>query len=557
MKIKDYFRLSRISLKSRKKSTRSTVRGISFGLILLMPLIFLVIAFYIDLDQRVNADVAVRVFNVSYTQDRTDSKYIESVYDEYREDIVSIEGVVSTFRYNYFTLLNTDTIVSDDGSHYTDFFTSVKIGNNSFELNYQDHNSNFNRNSEEKIGFTVIYQDNETIFNNYDYEVLNGENPVLYGTVFTENSSKEIMLSSEFLEQYNLNGEDIIGKEISIFYELIRTSNISSSLSSIETESLNIYEEMPVNILSNFKVVGIFNSKIYNSPARMESCGLTDGYNNLFNEPYFWITSKSVFNSNNEDHFPNLKTLNDEYNTKFYYYDKTPITMANEAKLNGCIFLPFGFGASQDINANSTISYYELIEFNTFSNANKAINIIDGLYKKSTSAVEDVYVNSNYQNETFINYNIFYEIFTYICIVLAMFGGIIFFATLLNLYNTIHYSVQSRRNYIGMMRAIGMKSRNVISLFFTEVLQIFLKSYFWTAIFGGLICCGLSYLFAEMMNSSYTEIISIKLTLNYNYILVSFGLLVVLNMIISVLFALVASFGVSKKPILDVLNEDR
>ena len=138
-----------------------------------------------------------------------------------------------------------------------------------------------------------------------------------------------------------------------------------------------------------------------------------------------------------------------------------------------------------------------------------------------------------------------------------MFGGIIFFATLLNLYNTIHYSVQSRRNYIGMMRAIGMKSRNVISLFFTEVLQIFLKSYFWTAIFGGLICCGLSYLFAEMMNSSYTEIISIKLTLNYNYILVSFGLLVVLNMIISVLFALVASFGVSKKPILDVLNEDR
>ena len=67
MKYKDYVRLSKISLKARKKTTRSTVRGISFGLILLMPLLFIVIAFHIDLNKEVNKDASIRVFNIDFS----------------------------------------------------------------------------------------------------------------------------------------------------------------------------------------------------------------------------------------------------------------------------------------------------------------------------------------------------------------------------------------------------------------------------------------------------------------------------------------------------------
>ena len=103
MKIKDYFRLSRMSLKSRKKSTKSTVRGISFGLILLLPLLFLVIAFYVDLNKEVNKDVAFRVFNIHYISETTNENQVESILEDYNDEINNIEGVVSSYKYNYFS----------------------------------------------------------------------------------------------------------------------------------------------------------------------------------------------------------------------------------------------------------------------------------------------------------------------------------------------------------------------------------------------------------------------------------------------------------------------
>ena len=63
MKLKDHVRLSKISLKAKKKTTTATVRGISFGLILLLPLLFLVSAFYIDLNQEVNKEYIFNRFD--------------------------------------------------------------------------------------------------------------------------------------------------------------------------------------------------------------------------------------------------------------------------------------------------------------------------------------------------------------------------------------------------------------------------------------------------------------------------------------------------------------
>ena len=138
----------------------------------------------------------------------------------------------------------------------------------------------------------------------------------------------------------------------------------------------------------------------------------------------------------------------------------------------------------------------------------------------------------------------FYTIFTYISIILAIFGGIIFFATLLNLYNTIHYSVQSRKNYLGLSRAIGMKNNEVTRLYFIEIFQIFKRSYIWTAIFGGGICGGICYLFKMIMSSEAAAIITIDLSLNPIFILIAFGVLVVVNTIISIIFLpSLGSFG--------------
>ena len=54
MKINDYWRLAKISLKARKKSTRSTIRGISISLILIVPVIFAIIALYASVLPQLN-----------------------------------------------------------------------------------------------------------------------------------------------------------------------------------------------------------------------------------------------------------------------------------------------------------------------------------------------------------------------------------------------------------------------------------------------------------------------------------------------------------------------
>lgn len=553
MKVKDYFRLSKISLKNRKKSTKSTVRGISFGLIMLMPLLFLIIAFYIDLNQKVDKDVAIRVFNISYTSEQSEVDYVEGMFEDYRDDINSLEGIESTFKYNYYYLANTS-----DYSDEIKFLTSVKIGDSSFKLDYHQNNRNPEAYFDDQIGITVIDANNESLFMNYDYAVLNGEEPLLYGEEFSENSNKEIMISSDFLLHYNLNPDDIVGNTLSISYEMKSTELVSSSLSTSNQEDFYMYYGMPIGIISDFKIVGVYNSKIYSSPARKATTKISSTMASEYADQYFWITSSSLYNASNEAYMPKYHFIEgEEYNQQFYYYDKDVVTLSREAKNNNCIFLPLGLGVVTNRYYEMSVAFSELVEFDSYDNANKASKIIDSYLEKSTTSTEDIGTSSKYQNETFTNYQMFYNVFTYICIVLAIFGGIIFIATLLNLYNTIHYSVQSRKNYIGMMRAIGIKRREVLSLYFVEVLQIFMRSYIWTAIFGGLICGGLTVLVDYVMSSDYAQLISIKLSFNPIHILVSFGIIVILNMCISILFSLVACHGVRRKPILDVLNENR
>ena len=214
-------------------------------------------------------------------------------------------------------------------------------------------------------------------------------------------------------------------------------------------------------------------------------------------------------------------------------------------------------GVKQNQINNTVPTYNALIEFESYKDANNAVSIINSLYEQGAVGVEDPSITTSYMNDTFNNYRMFYNVFTYVCIVLAIFGGVVFFATLLNLYNTIHYSVQSRRNYLGMIRAIGMKSKEVTKMYFVEIFQIFKRSYIWSAIFGGGICIGLSFAFDAIMNSSVGDIITINLSLNPIFILVAFAILIAVNTIISIVFSLVACHNVSNKPILEVLVENR
>lgn len=549
---KDYRRLAKISLKSRKKTTKATVRGISFGLILLMPLLFIAMAFYIDLNQKVNQESSIRVFDVSITNEEANTTYPESVYDEAKLD--GLDNVANTIEYMQYNLSCGQ--IDKENEENSVCFLFATIDGITIELNKPTREIPSEQSVDRAFGMSVIDMDKTTsLFLQCDYDAAGGENPLVSGSEFSSNSKGEIMLSSSFVETYNL-GDDIVGKTISLSSLLVRHENITNSIYENNTDAFDLYDRLKVDLLINYKIVGIFNSDIYNTNARMMQEGTSSWYTNYGTA--FWITSESI----NEAYLPKLIRIasdSEYYEYEYsFYYKNTPFNLAGTAIENGYVFLPLGYIADYYSNINTAhIVSKRLIEFDSYASANKAVSIIDSLIVDSSTSNEEVIAASRYMTDTFENYRLFYNIFTYVCLVLAIFGGIIFFATLLNLYNTIHYAVQSRKHYIGMLRAIGMKSKEVLMLYFVEVLEIFKRSYLWTALFGGAICAGIYFAFNYTMNSEYAKLITIKISLNPIYILASFVILVVINMIISIIFSLIATHRVSKAPILEVLDDNK
>lgn len=554
MKRKDYVRLSKISLKARKKTTRGTVRGISFGLILLLPLLFIVIAFHLDLNKEVNKDASIRVFNIDFTKEKYDDSYAESILDEYSENIYNIKGVKNVIKYNQYYFENEKSEFDNSVARMT-----VILDGKSIKLDYGiDELDEHGVNIYKKVGVTAIDTSvGNSVFIKADSEV--SDNPLVGGKEFSTDSSGEIMVSSNFLSHYDLEKEDVLNKKITITYQLPYGYSITDSKDKVNYTSLEIYNDMTITLLKEFEVVGIYNSDIYKSSSRYDMV-LERYFSENLHDTYFWITLDSLTNVNGNSYLPEYISVESEMGTfdeQVYYYSSNPLDMSKNAILNNKAFFPLGYGTEDASIKHTNNVYKSLIEFEEYDDANNAVSLINSYYKKTSTSTEDINVTRSYMNETFENYRMFYNVFTYACIVLAIFGGVVFFATLLNLYNTIHFSVQSRKNYLGMIRAIGMKGKEVTKLYFTEIFQVFKRAYIWSAIFGGGICIGICVLFKKIMSSDVAQIITLDLSLNPIYILVAFIALIIVNTIISVIFSLVACNNVSKKPVLEVLVENR
>ena len=565
MKYKDYKRLAKVSLKARKKTTRSTVRGISFGLILLMPLIFIVIAFHLDLNKEVNKDASIRVFNLCYVKELPkEDNYISCIKEEYDEKVYDIKGIENVIKYNQYKFNNKVNSWDEQLQKSVDKSPfAITIGDKVISLDYniKDNNDNSNEYYDNEVGIQVIDTSvGESIFIEADSQMTNGK-PLVAGNEFSKNSTKEIMVSSNLLEHYNLTIEDVLNKNITITYELTYPNGATTSKTSNTHTSLNPYVGVPLTILKDYKIVGIYDSRLYKSGVRQDS--QKDHFNeNLKYETYFWLTRDSLYSATDKSYLPELVLIErDEgeytYTERVYYYSDNPINLSREARNSDKVFIPLGMGSSQESDNNVTPTYKTLVEFESYGDANNAVSAVNSIFELGAVGIDNPSINDGYAQNTFNNYRMFYNAFTYVCIILAIFGGVIFFATLLNLYNTIHYSVQSRRNYLGMIRAIGMRGIDVIKMYFVEIFQIFKRSYIWSAIFGGGICFGISFLFDMIMKSDVAAMITIDLSLNPVYILVAFLALVIVNTIISIVFALIACYNVSNKPVLEVLVENR
>ena len=257
MKFSDYVRLGKISIKSRKKSTRNTVRGISFGLIILVPIVFFTLAFYVGLMSTMNAEKRYSAFdfnvykaNAVYDESVSGLPALgESVIDEIREEFGA--GVEEVFYSRLFFLRIADS--------------EVTVGENI--KNMIDFSGEKNFPYEIKISVAERAKNGGKIIAGGIIKDLSKKKKALFaaGGEFKGDGKGQVIISSLWAEAFGYKPEEVIGKRFSVraqgrFDDPVYLDN-DKNPDNVFSRKEDYVSVPPLNLdlLRDFEIVGVLS----------------------------------------------------------------------------------------------------------------------------------------------------------------------------------------------------------------------------------------------------------------------------------------------------------
>lgn len=544
MKFKDYIRLGKISVKSRKKSTRNTAFGLSFALILLIPIIFFTLSFTIDLTTKVNERKTISTFDIETISER------ESIYS------VGFSSGLLIGQNDLKSIIDNDSVEEYTGYEYLNFSyrerknvgLKFSVDNMNFEYSYDDLNNN---NIYVKNSIKVLTSGTNPIGSSYVHDLTKGGLSSFTGKGFTGNGKGQIIVSEYLLSKKGLSASNVIGKKLSLYASLTNMENNifidnDNNPNNQFDPNKGEYYESEYKIIKDFEIVGVVSEDYYKMNYKTR------------NDSHFFITGSSLYVDNEAKYKPIITEIESPYegdkhdDMKFYlatYKEDISniIESANEEKMIPLLMPSITYNSN---NPTAPITTYRVV-YNNFSEASKVDDKITSIGKTLGNNAYNPFASSEFQSFKMLD-----TIGTYMALGLSIFAGIILFATLLNLYNTINYSVESRRNFIGMMRAIGQKNISIVKSYIVEILLIFRKALLWILLFSAplsfLLKFGIDQIFINNDNP-----LPITISLDFTYYFITLGVVLVFSLLIALLFSYVCCRPVTKKSILDVLVEDK
>ena len=555
MRVCDSFRLARLSLGARKKTTIQTIAGISFGLILLFPMLYIAIAFYGGFSAEINAETFIRRFHVDYGGMGTASG---SVFcdEKYQKEIDSSAGITRRVAYQYVYLDNA-----------TEFSQKAYFSINGGPDTVIDGYSSNPYMRPTQLGLQIIDADSAADpFLDSDYAAT--PRPLVAGKAFTASNSKgEVMISTKFVEDYGLNIEEIIGSTMTL-HNFVAWTSIPYSDSFEQLNQIESYKGAGyVTLWKDYRIVGVYDSAIYKkSSPRYSSINFELRHtevSRLMGRDYFWITTAST-DAGGSNEAPKricrkMETEQGAKNQTWFYYEDEPKALSQKTTDAGFAFIPMGLGAFSRTIFDPVYTKTELLEFSSFQTAKVAYDTIYDCYHRSTTddpLSPKYFYPTNIAHRRFFAYHGFYDRFFFICLGLGVFGGVIFVVAMLNMVSTLNFSIESMKEFLGICRAQGLRRRGVISIFFGQFMIVFGWAYLFTIALGGAACFGVKLLFDNTMAASITEDSAMVLTLKIGYMPVAFGIIVAVTAVISLAMSYFLVRRINRIPILDILFND-
>lgn len=377
-----------------------------------------------------------------------------------------------------------------------------------------------------------------------------------YDKGFEGDGKGQVILSEALLIYNGIKVEDVYGKKISFEY-FVGYSNFNYE---VQEDNDNNPNNAPSNdnrndrnyLFKDFEVVGIIDK---------ENIGLS---NNLTGCTMIFTTA-SMFYEGNKTFSPTM-TVHSEYsedNIREYFVatyefsDERQNELFNSGyiRLGSKFFTPIILYKSDNV-LKSVLSKTALIYAESYSKLNDfiadfTIHMGDYITESYTAAR----FSGEIASSAFNSFKLVYQLFSYASLFMLSVGGIIFFSAMVNLFNTIMHSVDSRRNYLGVMRAIGAKSKEIPRLYFYETLSIFTRAMIWITIFGVAICVGLKLGIDKLFSSIDSDAVGIIISIGWEYIAYTFISIISVLIIFGLMFSYGCSRKISKAPIMTVLGD--
>ena len=401
--------------------------------------------------------------------------------------------------------------------------------------------------------------------------------PLVYGDGFTGDGKSQVLVSEKFLYGFGIDRTDhagLIGKTFSLSVTMPKGTQSAGArlytLDSGDTAGEELYNQSAqIPFLTDFTVAGIIADEYYTLTTASYEADIV-------------VTAASVYRSGfaEGDYLYDAPTVafaeggGDTEPTLTVRYGSGIAGTCAAAAADGRMALAFGalMPMMPSIMNMSEINYYNMSEADKVTIAPLGFKTDCGSYmaakeygEKLNGAYREIYPASadspvgavdQYANRVYSNFFLLATIGSYLMLVLYTFGGIIFFATMLNLYNSVNYSVQARRNYMGVMRAIGAKQRMIPRLYFFEILLIFGRAVPWVLVFSA----GLSYLIKFGIDTMFRymgEMFGSVITMPFMWYFVTLAGVVAVVFVIALAFSQIACKNVAGKPILEVLSDDK
>lgn len=570
MKINDCWRLAKISLQARKKATRNTICGMVVSLAIIIPLIFATIGLNLSVKSQLNAHPELLYASFSSAQS---GFILDESIDEYnvtrcgnsysaphRSTWKERNAGLSQFENELFHYVNLVEDIDDWGKDFNEsiFVNGVKRNLLKFEnIIYREYSA-----------LAIASESCLSRFSSSKYNFLKAP----YNKGFTGNGARQVILSERYLAMAGLKPQDVYGKKVTIKIKE-HSYHPSSDTFYLKTDkSENLVDQVEYNLFDEFEVVGITTNDLwYDKSVDSGFASIEDDYNEYFTElenANIIVSGASYYG---EDGKPAIKH-------NYYVDDNGEKLICDFGNLDekNAMTKDFVF-----CGANSYNSYYIEAEILNSKYTGK-MNFVQmhnykyylendctDSYDKVTAMLEKVYPLYHDEYNSFDSFKIsghparmYFEFaiidffISSILMILSIFSIIILLTALINLFNTIMHSVKSRKNYLGVMRAVGAKSKDIPKLYFFEVIRMICLAFAWIAGIGIALCIVVKVIIDKIFTSAiggYAKIITISLP----WYLIPIVILVIMAIlfVVGLIFALACSAKIAYKPIVESLEE--